>query len=295
MPRLQARSFAKPDAVIEYPRIHVATVGLDDATVGHCRFDPGWRWSSDVGPVFGTTSCPVRHLGYSVSGAVHVEMADGQTLEIGADSVFDIPPGHDKWVVGDVPWVAIEWGATHEAFKSALQDAGPRALGSVLFTDIVDSTARLQLVGDDRWRDLLRQHNARLRAALNVHRGREIKTTGDGILAVFDSPGRAVRCAAEVCRTVRGLGLEIRAGVHTGEIEIVGDDVRGIAVHTAARVLALAGPSEVLVSAATASLLEGSGLEFEDAGRHELKGITGTRQLFRLQPEAAASGAPPPA
>jgi class 3 adenylate cyclase len=291
MPRLQARNFAKPDDVIEYPTMHVATVGLDDAVVGHCRFEPGWRWSTDVGPHFGTASCPVRHLGYSVSGTVHVVMADGQTLDVGPDSVFDIPPGHDKWVVGDVPWEAIEWGASQEAFKAALQDAGPRTLGSVLFTDIVNSTARLQRMGDAAWRDLLRQHNARLRAALNIHRGREIKTTGDGILAVFDSPARAVRCAGEVCRTVRALGLEIRAGVHTGEIELVGDDVRGIAVHTAARVLALAGPSEVLVSAATASLLEGSGLEFEDAGRHELKGIAGSRQLFRLRADAATAAA----
>ena len=289
MPRLQAKTFANPDERHEYPRIRLATVGLDDAVVGHCWFEPGWRWSTDVGPIFGGTTCPIRHLGYSMSGAVHVEMTDGQTLDIGPDTVFDIPPGHDKWVVGDVPWEAIEWGASGQAMKAAMQDSGQRALGSVLFTDIVDSTARLQRVGDTAWRDLLRDHNGRVRTALNVHRGREVKTTGDGVLAVFDSPLRAVRCAAEICRTVRSLGIEVRTGVHTGEIEIVGDDVRGIAVHTAARVVGVAGPSEVVVSAATASLLEGSGLEFEDAGSHELKGIAGRRQLFRLRPESAGT------
>lgn len=291
MPRLQVKGFAKPDELIEHPGLHVATVGIDDAVVGHCRFDPGWRWSSDVGPLFGTTSCPVRHLGYSVSGTVHVQMADGQTLEIGPHAVFDVPPGHDKWVVGDEPWEAIEWGASAEAFKAAQQDAGARALGSVLFTDIVDSTSRLQAMGDAAWRGLLREHNARVRSVLNVHRGREVKTTGDGVLATFDSPARAVRCAGELCRTVRDLGIEIRTGVHTGEIEMIGDDVRGIAVHTAARVMAAAGPSEVLVSAATASLLEGSGLEFETAGAHELKGI-GRRELFRLVPAAATATRP---
>jgi class 3 adenylate cyclase len=152
----------------------------------------------------------------------------------------------------------------------------------VLFTDIVDSTARLQAIGDAAWRDLLAAHNGRLREQLNVHRGREVKTTGDGLLAIFDSPTRAVQCAAEMTRSVRAIGLEIRVGVHTGEVELVGDDVRGIAVHTAARVLALAGPGEVLVSATTGGLLEGSGLMLIDAGVHELKGLAGPRQVFRL-------------
>ncbi len=217
-----------------------------------------------------------------MSGAVHVVMDDGQTLDIGPDTVFDIPPGHDKWVIGDEPWVAIEWGASGRALGAALHEDGARSLATILFTDIVDSTARLQLVGDAAWRDLLAAHNARLREQLNVFRGREVKTTGDGVLAIFDSPTRAVRCAAEMTRSARAIGLEIRVGLHTGEVELVGDDVRGIAVHTAARVLALAGPDEVLVSSTTNGLLEGSGLVLEDAGAHELKGLAGTRQLFRL-------------
>ncbi len=282
MPRLQAKSFAAPDDVRTMPRVRFETVGLDDATVGHCSFEPGWRWSTDIAPMMGVPSCPIRHLGYSMSGAVHVVMDDGQTLDIGPDTVFDIPPGHDKWVIGDEPWVTIEWGASGRAFGAALQETGARSLATVLFTDIVDSTARLQLIGDAAWHDLLAAHNARLREQLNIYRGREVKTTGDGLLAIFDSPTRAVQCAAAMTRSTQAIGVEIRVGVHTGEVELVGDDVRGIAVHTAARVLALAGANEVLVSSTTGGLLEGSGLVLQDAGVHELKGLSGTRQLFRL-------------
>ena len=282
MPRLQAKSFAVPDDVRTMPKVRFATVGLDDATVGHCRFEPGWRWSTDMGPMVGVPSCPIRHLGYSMSGAVRVVMDDGQTLDVGPDTVFDIPPGHDKWVTGDEPWITIEWGASGRALDAALSETGSRSLATVLFTDIVDSTARLQLIGDAAWRDLLAAHNARLREQLNLHRGREVKTTGDGLLAIFDSPTRAAQCAVEITRSVRAIGLEVRAGLNTGEIELVGDDVRGIAVHTAARVLALAGPGEVLVSSTTAGLLEGSGLVLEAAGVHELKGLTGVRQVFRI-------------
>lgn len=282
MPRLQAKSFASPDDVRTLPKVRFETVGLGDAVIGHCRFEPGWRWSEDVGPMMGAASCPIRHLGYTMSGRIHVEMDDGQVMEIGPNTVFDIPPGHDKWVIGDEPWITIEWGASGRALGAALSESATRSLATVLFTDIVDSTARLQQLGDAAWRDLLAAHDARLREALNAHRGREVKTTGDGVLAVFDSPTRAAQCAAEMVRSAATLGLPIRVGLHTGEIETVGDDVRGIAVHTAQRVMALADPGTVLVSATTAGLLEGSTIALEDAGTHELKGLPGQRQLFRM-------------
>lgn len=288
MPRLQARSFATSEDVREMPAIRIVSVALDDATIGHCTFDPGWRWSTHLASVLGVPTCPMRHLGYSISGAVHVEMEDGQTLDIGPDAAFDIPPGHDKWVVGDEPWVAIEWGASPRALEAALADSGTRSLATVLFTDIVDSTATLRRIGDAAWRDLLAAYNGRLREQLNIFRGREIKTTGDGILAVFDSPTRAAECALRLVALAPALDIEIRAGLHTGEIEVVGDDVRGIAVHTAARVLAAAGPGAVYASAATAALLEGSGVAALDAGLHDLKGLGGPRQLYRLE---AVSGA----
>ncbi len=282
MPRLQAKGFGAADDVRVMPLVRVETVSLDDATVGHCRFDPGWRWSADMGPLLGTTSCPMRHLGYTMSGAIHVAMDDGQALDIGPGEVFDVPPGHDKWVVGDEPWVTIEWGGSGRAMLAALHDSPGRMLATVVFTDIVDSTARVHELGDGAWRDLLSTHNGRLREELNAFRGREVKTTGDGLLAVFDSPTRAVRCAASMVDASRAMGVSIRVGVHTGEVELVGDDVRGIAVHVAARVLALAGADQVWLTTTTAELVEGSGFQLEDAGSHELKGLSGVRQLWRV-------------
>lgn len=282
MPRLQSKNFATPDDVRTMPKVRFETVGLDDSTVGHCTFEPGWRWSTDVGPLVGTQTCQMRHLGYTISGSVRVVMDDGETLDISAGGVFEVPPGHDKWVLGDEPWVTIEWGASGRALGAALGEAGERTLATVMFTDIVDSTRTLERIGDEAWHDLLLAHNARLRAELNVYRGREVKTTGDGFLAIFDSATRAVRCAAVMTRSARGIDLHIRVGVHTGEVEFSGGDARGIAVHAAARILSLAGPDEVLVSSTTSELLEGSGLILEDAGTHELKGLSGTRHVFRL-------------
>jgi class 3 adenylate cyclase len=290
MPRLQMKSFATPDSVREMPRARITSLTLDDSTIGYCAFDPGWRWSTDMGPLFGATSCPIRHVGYVVSGAIHVVMDDGRTLDIGPNSVFEIPPGHDKWVVGDEAWVTIDWGASGRAAVASMHETGTRTLATVMFTDIVDSTARAQEMGDEAWRDLLAHHNEEMRVALNVHRGREIKTTGDGFLALFDSPTRAALCAAEMLGSATAIGLAIRIGVHTGEVEVTDDDVRGIAVHTAARIVALAGPGTALFSASAAELVDGPGLSFEEAGSHELKGLPGSRRVARL---VVAEGAAP--
>ena len=137
-------------------------------------------------------------------------------------------------------------------------------------------------MGDWAWRELLATHNARLREQLNTFRGRLVKSTGDGILAVFDSPNRAVRAAAAMSSAARAIDLPIRIGVHTGEVELVGEDIRGLAVHAAARVMALGGADDVMVSSTTHDLLEGSNLTLEDAGTHELKGLPGARQVYRL-------------
>jgi class 3 adenylate cyclase len=282
MPRLQVKSFAAPDQLRELPLVRIETVDLDEVHVGHCRFEPGWRWSTTFGPMMGTTSCPIRHLGYTIAGSLRVVMDDGQAMDLGPGSVFDIPPGHDKWVVGDEPWVTVEWGGSGRAMGQAMSEAQDRRLATVLFTDIVDSTARLRAMGDAAWRDQLAAHNAVLREQLNVFRGREIKTTGDGLLAMFEHPTRAVRCATAMVAACDALGLPIRVGVHTGEVELVGDDVRGIAVHVAARVLAVAGAGEVLLTRTTADLVEGSGIPLEDAGEHELKGLAGARRLLRV-------------
>jgi len=160
--------------------------------------------------------------------------------------------------------------------------ADDRVLATVLFTDIVDSTRRAAEMGDRDWHALLDAHDAVVRAQLARFRGREVNTSGDGFLAMFDGPQRAIRCAMAIRDAVQALGIEVRAGLHTGECEIRGDDIGGIAVHIGARVSALAGPNEVLVSSTLRDLVIGSGLEFEDRGTHELKGVPGEWHLFAV-------------
>ncbi len=160
-----------------------------------------------------------------------------------------------------------------------------RVLATVLFTDLVRSTERLHALGDREWAELLRRHHTAVRRELERFRGREVDNAGDGFFATFDGPARAIRCALAVRDGARDLGLELRAGLHTGECELLGDKVAGIAVHTGARVAALAGPGEVLVSATVHDLVSGSGLAFDDVGERELKGI-GTRRLYAVSPIA---------
>jgi len=157
-----------------------------------------------------------------------------------------------------------------------------RVLATVVFTDIVGSTQKAAQLGDGGWRALLDRHHALVRGLLARYRGREVDVAGDGFLATFDGPARAVRCARAIADAVKHLEIQIRAGVHTGEIELAGEDVRGIAVHIGARVAALASPSEVLVSSTVKDLVAGSGLVFEDAGEHELKGVPDRWRLYRV-------------
>ena len=167
---------------------------------------------------------------------------------------------------------------------------GARRLATVLFTDVVGATARAAEIGDAAWRDLIAAHHAIVRRELDRFSGTEVDTAGDGFLATFDGPARAVRCAQAIGSRVRDLGLEIRAGVHTGEIETINGKVGGIAVHIGARIAASAGPSEILVSSTVKDLTAGSGLAFEDVGEHELKGVPDTWRLFRVV--APGSGDP---
>jgi class 3 adenylate cyclase len=157
-----------------------------------------------------------------------------------------------------------------------------RALATVLFTDIVGSTETAARLGDRDWRDLLERHDAIVRRQLAVHRGREVKTMGDGFLATFDGPARAIRCATAIDEAVPEIGLEVRAGIHTGEVELIGDDVGGMAVNIGARIGALADPGEVLVSSTVRELVVGSGLDFAERGTHELKGAPDQWRLFAV-------------
>lgn len=282
MPRLQRKSFTTPDQVRKFPTGLANIVTLDEMAVGHFVFQPGWKWSKDVKPVAGTSSCQHRHLGYSIAGSIGVCMDDGTELVIGPGEAYEIPPGHDAWVVGDKAWSAIEFASAH-AYGLSPEALGERVLATILFSDIVGSTALIERIGDHAWKGLLREHNTRIRAAIDRHRGREIDSAGDGFLALFDGAAKAVHAAALMDSSVAELGVRVRVGIHTGEVELVAGKPRGVAVHAAARVAALGGAGEVLVSGTTRDLLDGSGLTFESRGEHELKGLSGARPVFVLR------------
>ncbi len=243
------------------------------------QFSRMW-FSTDVRPSLRAISAPtacffaaddpddedyVRHQASLIPGARAVPVAT--TTEV-------------IWVPEPEPIVA----AIEQFIASVRQEEAEldRMLATVLFTDIVGSTDKACSVGDASWTSLLEDHNTAVRAFIARYRGKEIKTTGDGFLATFDGPARAVKCAQGICDAVKPLGLEVRAGCHTGEIELLGADVGGIAVHIGARVGALAGPSEVLVTSTVKDLVAGSGLAFEDRGERHLKGLPEAWHLYAL-------------
>ncbi|MGH2837987.1 MAG: adenylate/guanylate cyclase domain-containing protein, partial [Thermoleophilaceae bacterium] len=223
------------------------------------------------------------------------------TLVLHKDRDLLVPHMHGEYLAEHIPGARYMMlsGEDHLPFSEdadALLDeveefvAGTRAtrqperlLATVLFTDIVGSTDRAATIGDSRWRDILEMHDGVVRRALERHRGREVKTMGDGFLASFDGPARAIRCAQEVALEAERIGIPVRAGVHTGECEVVGDDLSGLAVNIGARVGALAEAGEVLVSQTVKDLVVGSGIEFEDRGTHILKGVPGEWRLYASQ------------
>jgi class 3 adenylate cyclase len=278
--RLQAKSLESPDEVRPTPFGHVDIYNLDDLVIGRMVFQPGWHWMEHVQPIAGTSLCQYHHVGICVSGRLGNRLEDGTTIEIGPGMVFEIPPGHDGWVIGDEAFVAYDVAGVRSFAR--VDENSQRVLATMLFTDIVDSTALAESLGPSRWRELVGTHNERIQFELDRFRGRLVKTTGDGVLALFDGSERAVRAAAAISLAAKSIALTIRAGIHTGEVEIAAGDVRGLAVHVTARIMALAGPSEVYVSATTRELVADSGLTFVDAGIHELKGVSGARQVYRL-------------
>jgi uncharacterized protein (TIGR00369 family) len=188
---------------------------------------------------------------------------------------------------GDTVAIAQSSGLLLERTPRPRQHPADRMLLSVLFTDVVSSTARARELGDSAWRELLAEHNAMVRRQLELHKGREVKATGDGFLATFDSPTRAVQCAQAVRERMTRLGLEIRAGIHTGECELVGGDVAGLAVHVASRIQSAAKPGEILVSNTVRDLIAGSGLMLADRGVHELRGLEGAWILFAVEEQSS--------
>jgi class 3 adenylate cyclase len=207
-----------------------------------------------------------RDVAAHIPGARLVEFPGDDHLYFAGENSDDIADAIEEFLTGSRAPVAVD-----------------RVLATVLFTDIVGSTEKAAALGDQRWRDLLDSHHATIRRNLARFRGHEVKTTGDGFLATFDGPARGVRCACAIADEIRPLGIEVRAGLHTGECEMIGDDVGGIAVHIGARVAALAGAGEVLVSSTVKDLVAGSGLHFGDRGSQSLKGIPGEWRIFAAE------------
>jgi class 3 adenylate cyclase len=203
-----------------------------------------------------------RYLAEHIEGATLVELPLGDIFAITPNN-YVVAVEVAEFLTGERPAVEIE-----------------RLLTTMLFTDIVGSTQRAASLGDERWRTLLDAHDRTIRDQLRRHRGREIETSGDGFFASFDGPARAIRCAQAIVEAVGTLGIELRVGLHTGECEVRGDHLGGLAVHIAARVGALAAPGEILISGTVKDLVVGSGIEFTDRGEHELKGVPGTWKLF---------------
>lgn len=220
-------------------------------------------------------------------------------LHRGEDRIVPVEQGHFlSQRIPDARFVALDgvdhlvWTEDQDALLDEVEEfltgsrrsrEPERALATVLFTDIVGSTETAARLGDRRWRDLLERHDAIVRRQLAVHRGREVKTMGDGFLATFDGPARAIRCAAAIEESMPAIGIEVRAGIHTGEVELIGDDVGGMAVNIGARIGALADPGEVLVSSTVRELVVGSGLDFAERGTHDLKGAPDEWRLFAVR------------
>jgi pimeloyl-ACP methyl ester carboxylesterase len=233
----------------------------------------------DIRHVVPSVKAPTLILHRTGDKVCHVENARWLARNVEGSRFVELPGAdHLPWIDGDDILDEVQ-----EFMTGVREPAEPdRMLATVLFTDIVGSTDRARELGDRRWRDLLERHNDVVRRDLERFRGVEVDTAGDGFFATFDGPARAIRCARAIVEDVRGVGLDVRSGLHTGECELSGNAVRGIAVHTGARVASLAGPGEVLVSSTVKDLVAGSGIDFADRGLHELKGIPGEWRLFAV-------------
>jgi class 3 adenylate cyclase len=285
---LRIKNLNTPDSSVSDPLSHAEAVELGDVTVYREVDQPGWKWSAHHRGLVGTDWCEARHVGMVLSGRFGVLMRDGTTGECGPDDVFELPPGHDAWTIGDEPVVSIEWTGYH-AWTPPTGGVHERVLTTILFTDLVGSTAMLVRVGDAAWREALSAHYETARVQLERFRGREVETTGDGLLATFVSPASALECAAAIRSVAVRDGLQIRAGLHVGEVDLVGSNVRGAAVNETARIVAEARPGEILVSETTRILAESPGLAFQDRGLHELKGFPDARRLFSYEGVVSAT------
>jgi len=240
----------------------------------------GMNERTDVRPILGSIRVPTLVLHRTDDQAIDFRHSRYLAEHIPEARLVELP-GRDNFIfLGDTESIV---GEIEEFFTGHRQTVEPdRVLATVLFTDIVASTERAASLGDARWREVLADLDSASRRAVSSHQGRHIKTTGDGVLATFNGPARAIRGAQAMVEDARELGLELRAGLHTGEVEVIGNDVGGLAVHIGARVMDAAGPGEVLVSSTVRDLVVGSGLSFDDRGARELRGIPGEWRLWAV-------------
>jgi class 3 adenylate cyclase len=235
----------------------------------------------DVRDVLPSIRVPTLLLHRRGDSFIKIEHSRYMAARIPGARLVELEGNENMFAMGDSEAIL---GEIEEFLTGTRPEREPdRMLATVMFTDIVESTRRAADMGDRGWRFLLERHDALFRRALERHRGREVKRTGDGFLATFDGPARAIRCAASLAVAMGSLGLEVRAGLHTGELEVMNGDLGGLAVHIAARVMERAGPCEVLVSSTVKDLVVGSGLAFQDRGSHELRGVPGEWRLFAVE------------
>ena len=272
------RSFDAPDETVEFGGVIEQLITIGGLTVSRSVVPKGWRWRDNFKPLVGDEWCQADHVGVVLSGRQTILLDDGTEYQLGPGDLYDIRPGHDSWTIGDEDCVVLEWSGQRQWTGSG----GHRVLATLLFTDIVDSTGTAARLGDAAWHDLLSMHFHACGDTIAGFGGRLVTTTGDGVLAVFDATGSAVRCAIALQGVAARQDIAIRTGVHTGEVELAGEDIRGVTVHEAARIMAEAGPGEVLVSDTVALLCRSDGPSFEDAGEHDLMGVPDGWHISRV-------------
>jgi class 3 adenylate cyclase len=275
------RDLEEPEAVVSDPLGVTNQVRLAGTVISRHVLQPGWSWEEHSKPTVGTDSCELYHRGVVLSGRMGIRTDEGQELVVGPNQVFDLPPGHVTWVEGEDELVMVDW-AGGAGFDPQFGKE-TRAMATILFTDIVDSTTRASEAGDESWKRTLAMHDDVVRTVLPEFGGREVETAGDSFLVAFDNVASAIRCGLALIQALAAIQIPIRVGIHSGEVVMGPDHVRGLAVHAAARIVDQARAGEVLVSGTTHDLAEGAtGLAFESRGRFSLKGLPRAHELFSV-------------
>jgi class 3 adenylate cyclase len=276
---VEVRDLGEPEAVVTYPLGATYQVRLAGTVVSRHVLQPGWSWEAHAQPLVGTASCELYHRGVVLRGRMGVRTDEGEEVVIGPNQVFDLPPGHVTWVEGDEELVMVDWAGG--AGFDTQPGEGARVMATILFTDIVDSTVQARKKGDAAWKRTVTMQEDIVRTVLVRFGGREVETAGDSFLIMFDGAERAIRCGLGLVDALAAIQVPIRVGIHSGEVALSDERIRGVAVHAAARILAEAGSGEVLVSGTTRDLAEGAaGLAFESRGLYRLKGLEREHELF---------------